>query len=289
MNPRRRSILRGDAAFGPKNIIWAVEHGHQAAISIHKLSKAFRLPNAPQGNESDHAEDGHQRVELPQRLQPGRSPENDTCRPDEAIRAVKHRSGTRFHRCADRAGSAAMSELRRADSLRRAQMYRVRCLHRRLSRAVPHNHAERRGPELRTRLSAPADQSRAGVYSFRSVAADRAHHGEGRRSLCPLRSLRGTLPDGRWDMQKFELSYPLAGQSRAQLGHMRVNDFAFKLANVNGTGRPARTDYSCRRSSAWAFRYRERICSPPTFRAFQPGMRFASTRTATRRERSNTT
>ena len=26
----------GDAAFGPRNIIWAVEHGHQAAISIHK-------------------------------------------------------------------------------------------------------------------------------------------------------------------------------------------------------------------------------------------------------------
>jgi NAD-dependent dihydropyrimidine dehydrogenase PreA subunit len=26
----------GDAAFGPKNIIWAVEHGHQAAISMHR-------------------------------------------------------------------------------------------------------------------------------------------------------------------------------------------------------------------------------------------------------------
>ncbi len=26
----------GDAAFGPENIIWAVEHGHQASISIHK-------------------------------------------------------------------------------------------------------------------------------------------------------------------------------------------------------------------------------------------------------------
>jgi NADPH-dependent glutamate synthase beta subunit-like oxidoreductase/ferredoxin len=26
----------GDAAFGPKNIIWAVEHGHQAAISVHR-------------------------------------------------------------------------------------------------------------------------------------------------------------------------------------------------------------------------------------------------------------
>jgi len=27
----------GDAAFGPKNIIWAVEHGHQAAVSIHNF------------------------------------------------------------------------------------------------------------------------------------------------------------------------------------------------------------------------------------------------------------
>jgi formate dehydrogenase beta subunit len=39
----------GDAAFGPKNIIWAVEHGHQAAISIHKhchdQSLTERLPN----------------------------------------------------------------------------------------------------------------------------------------------------------------------------------------------------------------------------------------------------
>jgi NADPH-dependent glutamate synthase beta subunit-like oxidoreductase/ferredoxin len=38
----------GDAAFGPKNIIWAVEHGHQAAISIHKYcqgeSVAERMP-----------------------------------------------------------------------------------------------------------------------------------------------------------------------------------------------------------------------------------------------------
>lgn len=39
----------GDAAFGPKNIIWAVEHGHQAAISIHKHCQnqplTARLPN----------------------------------------------------------------------------------------------------------------------------------------------------------------------------------------------------------------------------------------------------
>jgi formate dehydrogenase beta subunit len=38
----------GDSAFGPKNIIWAVEHGHQAAISIHRHCQgeavADRLP-----------------------------------------------------------------------------------------------------------------------------------------------------------------------------------------------------------------------------------------------------
>ncbi|MCH8865607.1 MAG: FAD-dependent oxidoreductase [Proteobacteria bacterium] len=38
----------GDSAFGPKNIIWAVAHGHEAAISIHKYcqgeSLSDRLP-----------------------------------------------------------------------------------------------------------------------------------------------------------------------------------------------------------------------------------------------------
>lgn len=40
----------GDAAFGPENIIWAVRHGHEAAISIHKYvhgeSIDDRLPDA---------------------------------------------------------------------------------------------------------------------------------------------------------------------------------------------------------------------------------------------------
>lgn len=33
----------GDAAFGPLNIIWAVQHGHQAAISIHKYCQGESL------------------------------------------------------------------------------------------------------------------------------------------------------------------------------------------------------------------------------------------------------
>ena len=45
---RKGVFFGGDAAFGPKNIIWAVEHGHQAAISLHQhcqgLAAADRLP-----------------------------------------------------------------------------------------------------------------------------------------------------------------------------------------------------------------------------------------------------
>jgi formate dehydrogenase beta subunit len=45
---RPEVFFGGDSAFGPKNIIWAVEHGHQAAISIHKFcqqqSVSERLP-----------------------------------------------------------------------------------------------------------------------------------------------------------------------------------------------------------------------------------------------------
>jgi formate dehydrogenase beta subunit len=37
----------GDAAFGPKNIIWAVEHGHQAAISIHHQCQGVPLNQRP--------------------------------------------------------------------------------------------------------------------------------------------------------------------------------------------------------------------------------------------------
>ena len=49
MSTRPGVFFGGDAAFGPKNIIWAVAHGHQAAISIHKYCQGEdvndRLPD----------------------------------------------------------------------------------------------------------------------------------------------------------------------------------------------------------------------------------------------------
>jgi len=49
----------GDAAFGPLNIIWAVEHGHQAAISIHKHCQGESVSERmPKGMTLDSAKMG---------------------------------------------------------------------------------------------------------------------------------------------------------------------------------------------------------------------------------------
>ena len=57
-----------------QNIIWAVEHGHQAAISIHNHCQGVPVTERPaQGDDAGQHEDGAARVELQQRLQPGRS------------------------------------------------------------------------------------------------------------------------------------------------------------------------------------------------------------------------
>jgi formate dehydrogenase (NADP+) beta subunit len=37
----------GDAAFGPKNIIWAVAHGHEAAVSIDKMCRGEAIEDRP--------------------------------------------------------------------------------------------------------------------------------------------------------------------------------------------------------------------------------------------------
>jgi formate dehydrogenase (NADP+) beta subunit len=43
----RRVFFGGDAAFGPKNIIWAVAHGHEAAVSIDKMLSGEDIHDRP--------------------------------------------------------------------------------------------------------------------------------------------------------------------------------------------------------------------------------------------------
>jgi formate dehydrogenase (NADP+) beta subunit len=47
MSTREGVFFGGDAAFGPLNIIWAVEHGHQAAISIHHYCQGLPVTERP--------------------------------------------------------------------------------------------------------------------------------------------------------------------------------------------------------------------------------------------------
>ena len=44
---RPEVFFGGDAAWGPKNIIWAVEHGHQAAISIDNFCRQIAVTERP--------------------------------------------------------------------------------------------------------------------------------------------------------------------------------------------------------------------------------------------------
>ena len=47
MSTRPGVFFGGDAAWGPANIIWAVEHGHQAAISIHHYCQGVPVSERP--------------------------------------------------------------------------------------------------------------------------------------------------------------------------------------------------------------------------------------------------
>ena len=101
--------------------------------------------------------------------------------------------------------------------------------------------------DLRTRLNAPAKNLDQALYvsaalpqTGRVMVKDEdlcVHCG-----LCAER-----CPTAAWDMQKFELLIPLAvsrrfrcpadmAEQRFQQTRSKVNDFALKLANVNGTG-----------------------------------------------------
>ena len=47
MTTRAGVFVGGDAAWGPENIIWAVEHGHQAAISINNYCNGISVTERP--------------------------------------------------------------------------------------------------------------------------------------------------------------------------------------------------------------------------------------------------
>ena len=117
--PIPKVFFGGDCAFGPKNIIWAVAHGHDAALSIHKLCSGEDITERPLPQVTvSQPEDGHPRVELRQRHLVGRALPRAAAR--QGCCAARHQDGGRARlRSQTRVrGGATLPELRRADGVR---------------------------------------------------------------------------------------------------------------------------------------------------------------------------
>ena len=162
----------GDAAFGPKNIIWAVAHGHDAALSIDKLCsrRGHQRPPAADGRDRQ-PEDGHPRVELRQRHRARQALPGAAARQGGGAARHQGRGRARLRRRARAQGGASLPQLRRADRLHVVAVHRMRRLRRHLPDGLHHLHrrtarkpicarASRRPPRTSPRTSTSPTTSR---------------------------------------------------------------------------------------------------------------------------------
>jgi formate hydrogenlyase subunit 6/NADH:ubiquinone oxidoreductase subunit I len=202
----------GDAAWGPKNIIWAVAHGHQAAISIHNHCQGVAVTDRPpQGSNlisqkmgisewsyhNDYNPSKRQKmqhVELTKRFQQLNIEVELGFDPEQTAREVQ--------RCLNCDIETTFVENRCIECDACVDICPVQCL------TITRDGDE---AELRTRLSAPAVNLDQAIYASkplpqtgRAMVKDEdvcVHCG-----LCAER-----CPTAAWDMQKFDLILPYAG------------------------------------------------------------------------------
>src|SRR4029079_16054854 len=101
------------------------------------------------------------------------------------------------------------------------------------------HHAERRvGARSSTEAVGAGAESRAAALRVRESATDEACDGEGRRHLSALRTVRRALPDGGVGHGEVRAGDSVCVGNGCRGGQRMsgVNDFAFKMATVNGTG-----------------------------------------------------
>ena len=122
MSTRPGVFFGGDAAFGPANIIWAVEHGHQAAISIHQFCQGLPVDRASAArHDADQHEDGPARVVVQQQLRSGAAAEDEARRAAGALLEDDGRSRRGLHRGADartKSSAASTATCRRTSPIR---------------------------------------------------------------------------------------------------------------------------------------------------------------------------
>ena len=187
----------GDAAFGPKNIIWAVAHGHDAAISIDKLCHGEDVDDRPPPGvtlvsqkmgihewsyDNDISNDLRYKVPL-----------RDTAVALKDIR-VEVELGyddklayLEAERCLNCDIQTVFTGQLCIECDACVDICPMDCI------TFTENGEEE---DLRSRLMRSGAQSRAGPL-YRQFAEDRAHHGQGRGCLPALRPVRRALPDRR--------------------------------------------------------------------------------------------
>jgi formate dehydrogenase (NADP+) beta subunit len=202
----------GDAAFGPKNIIWAVEHGHQAAISVHNYCERIPTTDRPAygmnlisqkmgisewSYHNDYNPVPRQRmnhVDLVERF--------EQLNIEVELGFTAEQTAREVERCLNCDIQTDFTAARCIECDACVDICPVQCL------TITRNGEEM---ELRTRLSAPALNLDQELYvsaplpqTARIMAKDEdvcVHCG-----LCAER-----CPTAAWDMQKFELLIPYAG------------------------------------------------------------------------------
>jgi NADPH-dependent glutamate synthase beta subunit-like oxidoreductase/ferredoxin len=202
----------GDSAFGPKNIIWAVEHGHQAAISIHDHCSGVSVDQRPPHGlnlvsqkmglsewsyHNDYNPVPRQRmkhVDLVQRF--------ERLNIEVELGFTAEQTAREVERCLNCDIETVFKAPLCIECDACIDICPVQCL------TITRDGEE---PELRTRLSAPATNLEQALYASaplpqtnRIMAKDEdvcVHCG-----LCAER-----CPTAAWDMQKFELLIPYAG------------------------------------------------------------------------------
>jgi len=208
---RKGIFFGGDAAFGPKNIIWAVEHGHQAAISIHKhchgedvtdrLNDGMYLSSAKMGmHEWSYSNDydGNERTLVPHMNLKERFKNLDF---EVELGFDAERAAREVERCLNCDIQTVFTADLCIECDACIDVCPVKCL------TMTHNGDE---ADLRTRLSAPAENLEQDLYVSASLpqTARVMVKDEDLCVHCGLCAER--CPTAAWDMQKFTLAVPYA-------------------------------------------------------------------------------
>ena len=201
----------GDAAFGPKNIITAVAHGHEAAISIDAFCQGQdpRLRPDPLTNLVSQKMGIHEwsydnDITLDRRFQVPHV-ENAV-----ALKNIADRSRARLRSHSGGRRIAALPQLRRPDRVLRPLMHRVRRLRRRLPDRLHLVRGQRARGRARHSLNAPALNLSQAIYVSEPVKTRRVMVKDEDLCLhCGLCAER--CPTGAWDMMKFTFEMAQAG------------------------------------------------------------------------------